>query len=131
MGKVIEKIRLTSLFDSTKSIEVEAIIDTGATMMVLPQNLVDELELRRIRETTVKYANGQRQKRSIYAGLVVELKGRVGNFETVAEAIESDALVGQVVLEGLDLVVDPRTRTLLPNPMSPEMPMVEILMATV
>jgi len=34
------------------------------------------------------------------------------------------------VLEILDLVVDPRTRTLVPNPLSPEMPMVEILSAS-
>ncbi len=48
----------------------------------------------------------------------------------MAEAEESQSLVGQVVLEVLDLVVDPRTRTLMPNPRSPEMPMVEILVAT-
>ena len=36
MGKVIEKMKLTSLFDNTKSIEVEAATDIGATMFVLP-----------------------------------------------------------------------------------------------
>ena len=127
MGKVIEKIRLASLFDSAKSIEVDAIIDTGATMLVLPQELIDELGLRKIREATVKYANNQTQQKSVYAGLVVELKGRIGNFEAVAEVSGSQPLVGQIILEALDLVVDPRTQTLIPNPRSPELPMVEIL----
>jgi len=36
MGKVIEKVKFTNLFDQTKSIEIEAIIDTYTTMVVLP-----------------------------------------------------------------------------------------------
>jgi len=42
MGKVIEKVKITNLLDSTRSVEVEAVIDTGATMVVLPQNIVDK-----------------------------------------------------------------------------------------
>lgn len=127
MGKVIERVKLTSLFDPAKSVEVDAVIDTGATMLVLPQNLIDELSLRKIREATVKYANDQRQRKSVYAGLLVEIKGRVGNFDTLAEEEGTEPLIGQIVLEELDLVVEPRTRTVMPNPRSPEIPMVEIL----
>ena len=32
MGKVVEKVRLTSLFEPKKLVEVDAVIDTGATM---------------------------------------------------------------------------------------------------
>lgn len=45
----------------------------------------------------------------------------------LAEVEESQPLVGQIVLEELDLVVDSSTRTLVPNPRSPEMPAVDIL----
>jgi predicted aspartyl protease len=127
MGKIIEKVRLQSLFDPARSIEVDALIDTDATMFVLPQDLVDKLELRKIREVIVKYANNQTRERSVYAGLVAELKGRIGNFEAVAEVPGSEPLVGQIVLEALDLVIDPGRRTLVPNPRSPDMPMVEAL----
>ena len=34
------------------------------------------------------------------------------------------------LLEQLDLIVDPSTTRVIPNPRSPEMPMVEVLMAT-
>jgi clan AA aspartic protease len=130
MGKVREKVKLTSLFDATKTREVEAVIDTGATMLVLPQNVVDELGLRKIRDAKVKYANNKVEQKWVYGAVTIELKGRVGIFEALAEEAGSQPLVGQIVLEALDLVVDPRTRTLIPNPISPEMPMVEILMAT-
>jgi len=127
MGKVIEKVKITNLFEQAKSIEVEAVIDTGATMVVLPQNIVDALGLRKIRQARVKYANNKTETKSIYGVVTIEMNGRTGNFDVLAEAEGSQPLIGQVVLEILDLVVDPRTRTLIPNPMSPEMPMVEIL----
>lgn len=36
MGKVIERVKITNLLDPTKSIEIDAVIDTAATMVVLP-----------------------------------------------------------------------------------------------
>ena len=130
MGKVIQKVRITSLFDQTKTREVEAVIDTGATMLVLPQNVADELCLRKIGERRVKYANNQIQLKPIYRGVILELKGRDGIFDVLGEVEGSEPLVGQIVLEALDLIVDPVTKTVIPNPRSPDMPMVEILMAT-
>jgi clan AA aspartic protease len=127
MGKIIEKVKLTSLFDASKSIEVDAVIDTGATMLVLPQDIVNRLELRKISEATVKYANNQRERKSVYAGLLLEIKGRLGSFDVLAEEEGTEPLIGQIVLEELDFVVEPRTKTLSPNPRSPEIPMVEIL----
>ncbi|MFQ6014989.1 MAG: retroviral-like aspartic protease family protein [Anaerolineae bacterium] len=130
MGKVIEKVKLTSLFNSTKSVEVEAVIDTGATMFVLPQDVADELGLRRIGERRVKYANNQIQLKPVYRGVILELKGRDGIFDVLGEVEGSEPLIGQIILEALDLIVDPITKTVIPNPRSPDMPMAEILMAT-
>ena len=102
-------------------------IDTGATMPVLPQNLIEKLGLRKMREATVRYANNRTEVKSVYGVVTVEIKGRAGEFNILAEAEGCQPLVGQIVLEQLDLVVDPSTRMVMPNPRSPEMPMVEIL----
>jgi len=131
MGKVIEKVKLMNLFEPTKSVEVDAIIDTGATMLVLPQTIVDELGLRKIGDRRVKYANNQTQVKPVYRGVVVGIKGRDGISDVLAEVEGAEPLVGQIVLEALDLVVDLTAKTVIPNPRSPDMPMVEILMATV
>ena len=56
--------------------------------------------------------------------------GRAGEFNVLAEPEGAQPLVGQIILEQLDLIVDPSTRKVIPNPRSPEMPMVEILMTT-
>jgi len=130
MGKVIEKIKVINVFEPGREIELEAVIDTGATMLVLPQNVIDKLNLRKMREVKVRYANNRTEIKSIYGVVTVEMCGRAGEFNVLAEPEGAQPLVGQIILEQLDLIVDPSTRKVIPNPRSPEMPMVEVLMAT-
>jgi len=40
------------------------------------------------------------------------------------------ALIGQIPLEGLDLVVDPKSRDVHVNPASPDGPLMELLRAS-
>ena len=127
MGKVVEKVRIVSVFDRSKAVEVDAVIDTGATMVVLPQDIVDALGLMKIRDTSVRYANNRVETKTIYGVVAIEVKGRTGDFDVLAEVAGTQPLIGQVVLETLDLVVEPRSRSLTPNPASPDLPMVEIL----
>ncbi|MFA4043700.1 MAG: hypothetical protein HZRFUVUK_000478 [Candidatus Fervidibacterota bacterium] len=60
MGKLTEKTGLTNSFDPIKSVEVEAIVDTRTTTLALPQNIIDELGLRNMREGRVGYATERR-----------------------------------------------------------------------
>jgi len=127
MGKVVEKIKIVNVFEPEKKVEVEAVIDTGATMLVLPQDIINKLNLRKMREVKVRYANTKVEKKSIYGVVTVEICGRAGEFNVLAEPEGAQPLVGQIILEQLDLIVDPSTRKVIPNPRSPEMPMIEIL----
>jgi clan AA aspartic protease len=128
MGKVVEKIKVINVFEPERVIKIEAVIDTGSTMLVLPQNAIDKLHLRKMREVKVRYANNKTEIKSIYGIVTVEMCGRAGEFNVLAEPEGAQPLVGQTILEQLDLIVDPSTRKIIPNPRSPEMPMVEVLM---
>ena len=129
MSRVIEKVKFTNLFDPEKTAEVDALIDTGATMVVLPLNIVEELHLRKMREATVRYGNNKTEIKSVYGVVMVEIGGRAGEFSVLAEPEGSQPLIGHVVLEILDLLVDPSAKRVIPNPRSPEMPMVDVLRA--
>ena len=72
----------------------------------------------------------QVETRPIYGVVTIELKGRSANLDVLVEEKGSRSLIGQMLLELLDLIIEPKTRKLIPNPASPEMPMMEILMAT-
>lgn len=128
MGKVVERVKLTNLFDPSKTLEVEALVDTGATMVALPRGMVEALGLRKMREVQVRYANGSVARKEMYGVVTLEMMGRSGEFDVLAEEEGAQPLIGQVVLEVLDLVVDPRRRALMPNPASPEMPMLDMLL---
>jgi len=106
------------------------VVDTGATMLVLPKSLVKKLRLRKSGAVGVRYANGKVETKAVYGIVTAEMKGRAGHFDVLAEENGTQVLVGQLVLEQLDLVVDPKKRQVLPNPQSPDLPMVEILAVT-
>ena len=76
MCKVVEKVRLVNSFDPEKSIEVEAVIDTGVTMIVLPKNLVETPGLKKVEDVKVKYADGSVEEKEVYGVVKVELMGR-------------------------------------------------------
>ena len=125
MGRVTEKIRLTNIFEPTKSVEIEALIDSGATLVSVPLHVVKELNLRKLREATVRYADNRTAERAIYGVVTLEIQGRAGEFDVMAEPDGGRVLVGQIVLDQLDLIIDPSARKVLPNPRSPEMPMID------
>ncbi len=128
MGKVIVKLKIINTFDTTYQMEIEAVIDTGATMLVLPADVIQQLHLREMRRVRVKYANGTiDDSRPVYGVVTVEIQKRAGEFNVLEEAVGTQALVGQIVLEQLDLIVDCGAGKVFPNPDSPEIPLLEIL----
>jgi clan AA aspartic protease len=127
MGKVIEKVKFRNVFEPDKFVEVEALIDTGATSVVLPKDLVDKLGLKKVGETKVRYANNKVETKPIYRAVIVEILGRSSTFDVICEEEGSQPIVGQVVLEMLDLLVDPKSRKVIPNPASPDIPMLDLI----
>ena len=110
---------------SDPPVEVIAKVDTGATMLVLPEDIADTLGLSNIRTQTVKYANEDTAERRIVGMVEVEVCGRKGWFEAILEPKKTYALLGAVVMESLDLIVEPASLGLYPNPRS-KLPMAEV-----
>jgi|SRR5579875_1532127 len=103
---------------------IRGLVDTGASHLVLPANVVKQLGLPEIRTSTVRYADQRKKCRRIVDQVQVELLGRRGTFKAVVEPERTDALLGAIVLEDLDLVPDCRTQTLQPR--DPKQILVEI-----
>jgi len=141
MGKVMEKITLTNSYDEEKvesgywrpeqvrSIEIEALVDTGATMLILPADVVARLGLKEQGRRKVVYANGKDDEIPWIGGVRLTILGR----EMIASALVvpagATALIGQIPLEELDLIVDPKSHALKVNPASPDAPRLDLLSA--
>lgn len=126
MGKVIVDVKLSNFKDPSKYIRTQALVDTGATMLVLPEDIVEKIGLEELYETIVSYADGSKKKRKVVGVVTVEILNRKANVDAIMENRGTKVLIGQIPIEEMDLVIDPRTGKLGPRPESPDMPLIEI-----
>ena len=107
-----------------RSIEANALIDTGAVTFVLPSLVVERSGLARPFKQVAEYADGRREEVDVTEPVFIELMGR----HTVEEALVlgDEVIVGQTVLEKTDLFVDCRQKRLLPNPAHPDQPVLQV-----
>jgi predicted aspartyl protease len=126
MGKVIVSVKLTNHGDlvvnrrglsktKPRSVEAEAVVDTGATRLFLQSGLIKALGLRKESEVQSKTTNGVR-RRAVFELVRLELMGRNGAFQVMEADDDAPNVLGQVPLGYLDFVMDSRNRKLIPNP---------------
>ncbi len=126
MGKVIVKLKLTNLFDlalqnrgvtkkKPRQVEVQALVDTGATRLYLKPSVIKKLGLQRVDAVRSYTTNGE-TIRYKYEPVQLELMGRKENFDVIEVPESVPNLLGQVPLEVLDLVVDSKRQILIANP---------------
>jgi hypothetical protein len=63
----------------------------------------------------VRYADGRRATPREIKGVFVQLLGRDGTFTAICEPKRETALVGAIILEDLDLLVDCVTQQVIPR----------------
>ena len=94
---------------------VDGMVDTGAVSLILPQDIVERLGLDQHGTAVVTYADERQDERPLAGPVTV----RIGNRAMVTNCIvgppRSEPLIGQVVLEMLDLIADCANHTLAPR----------------
>ncbi len=110
MGLFRVRGRLTG--PTGRSEETELLVDTGATLLVVPRSLAERLELVIRRSQPVLIAGGQRAEWPV-AEVGLSLDGPDVTTPCFI-APEGPALLGAVALESLFLAVDPVAKRLIP-----------------
>jgi clan AA aspartic protease len=105
----------TRTADQVRRVPLRGVVDTGATRLVLPASVVTQLGLPSAGETKVRYADQRNATGPLVRDAWVELLGRAAMFSAIVEQDRTEALIGAIVLEELDLVVDCTTQTLHPR----------------
>jgi len=95
-------------------------------MLVLPQDVVEKLGLRIRRTVIVAYADERKEERSIAGAVTLTIGDRSMITECVVGPPLSEALIGQVVLEELDLLADCQRQMLSPRPESSIYPLLKL-----
>lgn len=128
MGKVLVAARLENLedvykaaqgvlpADQVRSVEVtDALIDTGATGLLVPSKLVAQLGLSPLRTRSARTIAGTAEV-TMYRAVRLTVQGRdcISDVGEIADGFS--VVIGQVPLELMDWVVDPKGQRLMGNP---------------
>lgn len=136
MGEVRVKVKLTNTLDralarrgqiaknQVRTYEADALVDTGAVSSVVPPNVMRLLGLEVDGERVAEYADGRNEVVDLTEPITFDIIGR----ETAegAMVLGDEVIIGQTVLEVLDLLVDCNSRRVVPNPAHPDQPVVKI-----
>ena len=101
----------------------EGVVDTRAVTLVIPDEIATELGLEHWGTRTVVYADERREERPV-TDVTIEIGYLATRTEAIVGPAGSEILIGQLVLEALDLIADCRNRKLVPR--HPEGPVLAI-----
>lgn len=106
--------------EEVRRITVNALVDSGAYMMVIPEHVRLQLGLETVEHGEAEYANGKIESVPIVGPMVIKFANR----RTVADAmvLGNQVLLGSIPMEAMDVIIHPRTQMLVVNPENPTMP---------
>jgi predicted aspartyl protease len=98
-----------------RQLTIDGVVDSGAARLVLPQKIAEQLGLPHAVKVKVQYADGRRAIRNKVKEVYLEIMGRDGTFSAIVEPKRRTALIGAIVLEELDYLVDCTHHRLVPR----------------
>jgi predicted aspartyl protease len=94
----------------------DALVDTGATILSLPTALICQLGLGKLSSKRGTSSHGETTEAALYEAVRLTIQDRTCTIDVLEMQDNVPALIGQVPLELLDFVVDPRGGKLVGNP---------------
>ncbi|MFO0927135.1 MAG: aspartyl protease family protein [Gemmataceae bacterium] len=128
MGRVLVSVRLENLEDvyragqgvlpaeQVRAVEVtDALVDTGATGLLVPRRLIAQLGLSVLRTRPARTIAGNVEV-PMYRAVRLTVQGRdcISDVGEIGDGFS--VIIGQVPLELMDWVVDPKGQRLIGNP---------------
>ena len=141
MGLVMVKMKLTNFTDvqmakaglipesAIRCAEIDALADTGAINMAIPEDVAELLGAPVVRRERVRVVDGRSLEVPYVGGVWVEVNGRGVGGDAIVLPKGAQALLGAVQLELMDFVVVPSTGEVIPNPAHPDGPILPMLRA--
>ncbi len=113
MGTFSVKAKVWNPIEQNKVTNVDLIVDTGATYMVLPESLLKKLNVKPLRTLRLRLADGRVVEKSI-GEIGIEIEGYRASATPVVFGDENVYLLGAVTMEQLGLAPDPIEKKLKP-----------------
>jgi clan AA aspartic protease len=136
MGLVYAEIELYNAMDRAlwrrkkiaeheiRKIQVSALVDLGAYMMVIPERIRLQLGLEIIGYELSELANGQQEKVAVAEPIEIHFENRKATVDVLV--IGNEVLLGAIPMEAMDVLIHPKLQKLTVNPEHPNIPVFRI-----
>lgn len=101
--------------EQVRRVRISGVVDPGATRLMLPAEVAKQLGVPNVGKTKTRYADGRVGRRDVVDEVRVTLLGRSRVFDAIVEPKRKTALIGAIVLETLDFVVNCALQKLVPR----------------
>jgi clan AA aspartic protease len=98
--------------ERVRVVEADAMVDTGAVRSSVPAPLLDQLGIKPYNQVTVELADGGKNEVGIADGIRFEIMQRRSSDDALV--LGDEVLIGQTLLEKMDLLVDCARQRLVP-----------------
>lgn len=134
MGLVYADIKLTNVGDlelvkrgylkkeEIRSMQVTAMVDSGAYMLTINENIKAQLGLDVIDKRTAQLADGSLIDLDIVGPLEVRFANRMAMCNAMVLDGDTEVLLGAIPMEEMDVLIHPKERKLIVNPAHPYKP---------
>lgn len=138
MGQVFADVKLINSYDlemarrhiigeeEVKSMNVNILVDTGASMLAINENMQEYLKLPVIGTRKSQLANGQSCEYNVVGPVELHFKDRSTSCRALVLPGDAEPLLGAIPLEELDVIIHPFRQQLIPNPDHPDMPLMKL-----
>lgn len=128
MGKIVVPAKIENVYDlyeakkgglpsdKVRQVEVtDALVDTGATYLAMPRRLIEQMGLEQYATRQARTTTGLVTAK-MYGLVRLSVQGRFCHAEVSEIEDGCPVRIGQLPLEALDFIVDPKAQRLIGNP---------------
>ena len=102
-----------------RKVNVDALVDTGAYMFCINDQIKNQLGLKVLSIETAEMANGEINSFEVVGPVMIKFKNR----QTICRAFvmpgDSQVLLGSIPMEDMDVIINPKSQTMEVNPLHP------------
>ena len=109
-----------------EEVRCDALVDSDAAELALPANLIERLKLEQVGTVRVYTADGGQHEYRVFGIAEVEVQGRACQVRVIELPHGTTPLLGAVPLEEMDWHISPIEKKLVPNPKSPDAPLLPL-----
>jgi clan AA aspartic protease len=109
-----------------QEIECDLTVDSGAAELALPADLVERLALKALGTVRAYTVDGGEHEYRVCGIVELEVQGRKCHVRAIELPRGAKPLLGAVPLEEMDWHIAPLEKRLVPNPRSPEKPLLPL-----